>query len=355
MPLNKTISSDEQVVSEAAAWIAQIESGPMSQQDRAALGEWISRSPSHRIALRQCARAWADSDRLAGLALYFDKARRDHRNFVRPWRRGVGLRVTAACLAMAAVFALLLFSDRVNRPFGENASVLIATGRGETDSAKLPDGSLVSVNSFSRVEVSIREHAREVLLEEGEAMFQVAADAERPFTVYAGDRAVQAIGTVFSVRYDGKSTVVAVLEGSVRLLPKSGVANWPGGRKATGEVKAIKPEAVIVAGQESITTPNAGTKIEPIPVAKLEQRATWRYEKLDFSGERLGFVLSEISRYTGTNFQLADNDLADMKVGGVFQLSDADQAVDVIVDGLGLEIESLPNGEVLIKRRVDGE
>ena len=81
----------------------------------------------------------------------------------------------------------------------------------------MQDGSVVFLNTNSKVRVSWLPAERHIELVRGEARFQVAKDASRPFTVATTAAAVRALGTVFNVRAEPPGTQVAVLEGQVEV------------------------------------------------------------------------------------------------------------------------------------------
>ncbi|WP_289240927.1 FecR domain-containing protein [Delftia sp.] len=95
----------------------------------------------------------------------------------------------------------------------------MATGPGEVREAELPDGTRVTLNFSSRLQVRYYPRRRETVLDQGEAFFQVAADRSRPFTVDSGASQVRVVGTAFNVRAGPPALVVKVLEGKVELRP----------------------------------------------------------------------------------------------------------------------------------------
>lgn len=351
MTANQAFESSDQILSEAASWIAQLESGPISAEDEKALKEWVIRSPAHRAALRQCARAWVDSDAAAILQPFFAEAVREHRLILRRSRYRPARRWSAAILVGFAIVFTAIALVHFSAVRGAS-TIKIATGYGETETAALPDGSAITVNSSSRVEVEIDPGKRKVRLASGEAIFDVAKDRDRPFTVVAGEHVVQAVGTVFSVRYESGEVSVSVLEGSVRFLQKGQAPSTPSGHGHREEsAAALQYEAYIVAGQELTTAPEKGTRIEAVEFSVLERRSAWRDNLLDFNGERLDFVLSELSRHTGLRFEIEGENLAQTRVAGIFQLSNADQAVDIIVESLGLVATENPQGVIQITQK----
>jgi ferric-dicitrate binding protein FerR (iron transport regulator) len=93
-----------------------------------------------------------------------------------------------------------------------------STGTGETRSVRLEDGSLVELNSRSRIRVRYRERERSVEMLEGQAFFQVAKDATRPFIVHSDSTSVRAVGTQFDVYRRESGTTVTVVEGRVAVF-----------------------------------------------------------------------------------------------------------------------------------------
>jgi transmembrane sensor len=87
------------------------------------------------------------------------------------------------------------------------------------ESHALPDGSLVELKEGSRIAVDFSAEQRQVRLV-GEAHFQVARDAARPFVVNAQGVMVRAVGTAFSVRVDSDEVQVLVTHGSVHVLTR---------------------------------------------------------------------------------------------------------------------------------------
>lgn len=135
-------------------------------------------------------------------------------------------RAGAAVLGLALLAAALLWADPVLQ------QRTLATTIGERRSWALADGSTVQLNSGTQVQVALRLRSRQLLLDHGEASFEVAhapwhglvPRLRRPFTVRAGAVEVEDIGTVFNVRREDAGVRVTVLEGLVRVRTDGGGA-----------------------------------------------------------------------------------------------------------------------------------
>src|SRR5690606_13001818 len=90
-----------------------------------------------------------------------------------------------------------------------------ATEIGEQKTVQLSDGSELVLNTNTRVLIDYTDSKRRAILDQGEAYFKVAEDAQRPFSVDAGVRSIAVLGTEFNVQKTGGGLTVAVVEGLV--------------------------------------------------------------------------------------------------------------------------------------------
>lgn len=179
------------------------------------------------------------------------------------------------------------------------------TGIGEQRSITLEDGSLVHLNTDSKVEVDFSAEARNLRLVRGEALFIVERDSTRPFTVTAGDTAVRAIGTQFNVRRNTAGTEVAVVEGTVQVTAMREHAGVPTQRLLAGE------QAQVMQGKISPRSRQTGAD----PLA-------WRQRRLIFHDARLANVAEEFNRYNRTKIRIEGDAAKDILLSGIF---DADR------------------------------
>ncbi|MGH8185898.1 MAG: FecR family protein, partial [Steroidobacteraceae bacterium] len=136
-------------------------------------------------------------------------------------RRRLLLRALAASLA-AGLITVLTWSGYRTWPqwsarLRASEPVVLETVAGERQQITLPDDSRIDASGHTRLSATLSDGARSIILEQGEAFFEVAKDSSRPFTVKAGDTAITAVGTAFNVRRARERVVVAVAEGQVRV------------------------------------------------------------------------------------------------------------------------------------------
>jgi transmembrane sensor len=229
------MSTSRQIETQAANWLARRDAPDWLPADEAVLNAWLAESTAHKVAFIRLETAWNASQKLkalgagvskgvipapglwrrsrflrlrGGLAVEPARAATGPRTGSRRRRGRLGLYGLAASLLVGAVVASLwLFSP------GGSA---YRTAVGGLEAVPLRDGSKVTLNTDTDVRIELSPSERRVDLRRGEAFFDVAHDATRPFVVRAGDKRVVAVGTKFSVRRDGNEMWVVVTEGMVR-------------------------------------------------------------------------------------------------------------------------------------------
>ncbi|MBL8355331.1 MAG: FecR domain-containing protein [Delftia acidovorans] len=178
----------------------------------------------------------------------------------------------------------------------------IATGPGQVREVELPDGSKVTLNFSSRLQVRYYPRRRETVLDQGEAFFQVAADRSRPFTVDSGASQVRVVGTAFNVRAGPPALVVKVLEGKVELRPDR---HSPDGLRL-----------LLGAGAGMSVDARDGTR-QPL-AAGADTVGDWRSGHLVFQQAPLTQVAADLARYLGQPVRVdGDARLAALSVSGV--------------------------------------
>jgi transmembrane sensor len=184
----------------------------------------------------------------------------------------------------------------------------LQTAVGEQRSVVLGDGSLVTLNTSSSIEVHLAKDHRTVKLLAGEALFEVAHDAKRPFDVTTGDTTVRAVGTQFDVDRRAASTTVTVVEGQVAVLTAPDGTH--GGKQTTlplsaGEQLTLAPRSVRQPVRTDVATAIA-----------------WTQRKLIFEHRQLGEVAAEFNRYNRQIIEIRSAELRNQEVTGVFQAND---------------------------------
>ena len=190
---------------------------------------------------------------------------------------------------MAVVAVTTVWSMRDGERFGLPRSY--ATLRGEQRIQRLPDGSVLHLNTDSAVTVRFTRAERLVSLDRGQALFDVAHQDPRRFRVQTDRAGVMAVGTQFDVYRKSGTTTVTVVEGSVEV--------YRGGAPPTGNLaehsvhsfRAISSTSVIGSARGDTSMPSGG---------RLDQR------QIVFQDEPLGEVAAEFNRYGPITVEIDD-------------------------------------------------
>ncbi len=206
----------------------------------------------------------------------------------------------------------------------------LVTGPAEQRIADLSDGSQLTLNANSRVLIQYDDGTRKIVLERGEALFDVAKDRIRPFVVIAGDRKVIALGTSFEVRREepaGPEFAVTLVEGRVAIEPVS----WPDALPSAGAngVRLLNP------GQRLRF---AGDKTETLDSPSIERVTAWRRGRLIFDDATLSEAAAEFNRYAAHKLVIEGAATQNLRVGGVFKISDPYSFARSMADTFGLKI-----------------
>ena len=191
------------------------------------------------------------------------------------------------------------------------------TALGEDRSVRLADGSLIHLNTATSVEVALSEDSRQVHLLRGEARFDVAHDARRPFYVTTGSASLRAVGTAFNIRLRSDMTELTVIEGTVAVRDGGSMPR----RVPAGNGAAIRGGTVAV------------TALRP---ASIQQRMAWERGRIELDGTTLAQAVEDMNRYRAHPLILGDSKLAALRVGGSFYIRRSDDFIRALGAGFGI-------------------
>lgn len=238
----------------------------------------------------------------------------------RAWR--VGALAAAACTV--AAFGLWWSLNPLSRVY--------ETEIGAPESIELADGSDVRLDADSRLVVQYRPASRDLILERGQALFDVAPDVERPFTVSAGASSVTALGTVFDVQRLGTGARIVLVEGVVRVKQSNA---------------ATSPAWTLKAG-EAVTVGRGSTG----PVATDSRAATrwvdgWRV----FDQTPLPEAVAALNRHGRETIVLDGAGWAGLRITGSFRVDDARGFAGALSDVYQLDMAQSGDGALRLTRR----
>lgn len=305
-----------EVEAQAADWLARRDASDWDEAGQQEFEAWLAQSTAHRVAWLRLLAAWNRADRLVVLRNPRSAprvgARRASRRDWPSLMKGLAASVGVCVLLVVAFAVVKLRTD----------AATYQTQIGQQERIALPDGSRMIINTDTLVTTHIDAERRSVELERGEAYFDVAHDATRPFTVKAGDFRVTVLGTKFSLRLDGERLRVVVVEGRVRL--------------ETPEQSSTSTQTVIAGGEVAAAAADAAIVMKR-PVEQLERDLSWRRGVLVFDQQTLAEVASEFNRYSAQKL-VVDERAADIRIGGAFRPDNVLAFAHLLRDSFGLNV-----------------
>jgi transmembrane sensor len=306
----------------ASQWLERRDGEGWNDAQQAELEAWLAESRAHRAAYWRLKAAWNQAERLVALkAAPLERSPSLPRNRMRP-----------LMFRAAAAFAVIAVVGIVARYyFVEPAPRLYTTAVGERKTLTLGDGSLIELNTDTRLRIASGD-ARKVWLERGEAFFQIKHDEAHPFFVLAGEHRVVDLGTKFLIRQDAARTEVALMEGSARF--ESTAAN--------NKSAILKPGDIAYATADAMSVTKA-------PERTLANALGWRHGVIIFDRTTLAEAASEMNRYNTKQIVILDPAAARLTIHGRFPSNDTNAIVNVAQDVFALRVQNRGN-EILISR-----
>lgn len=236
---------------------------------------------------------------------------------------------------------------KVRRWIGIAASVMLMTGgmwfyfaplttntiqlitRTETRTDSLPDGSVITLNRFSRFEYPSKFSGgvRRVTLDTGEAFFSVAHSKAKPFLIIAGPALIRVVGTSFNVKYKKGSVEVIVETGIVQVSNKHQLVLLHPGDKLT-----------IKQGSENL-------KKQRNP----DQLYTWyRQRKFIADDTPLWRMIEVLNEAYDSHIVIGRKELYNLPLNTSFEDVSLDKVLDVISRTFKLTVEK-KNGQIILK------
>jgi transmembrane sensor len=189
------------------------------------------------------------------------------------------------------------------------------TARGQHAEVQLADGSALTLDGATRVDVTLAPDRRTVTLRSGEAYFDVAHDPARPFTVQAGASSARVLGTAFDLNLIGRHVELEVYRGAVRF-----------GGAARGKVVRAGWRSRFADGDAS----------DPRPFDAM--RGGWREGWLVADGMTLGELVEAIDRQGGPAVTPPPAALAGLRIEGRFRLDDPAMLLEAMGDAYGFRV-----------------
>ncbi|MCE4554283.1 FecR family protein [Roseateles cellulosilyticus] len=298
------------IAAEAAVWLALLHGPHRSRAMQRDCLAWQARSAAHRQAFERCTDTWQEVGGVSRARIQAAVAEPAHTGSLvgRPGRMALAL----ATLCLAAVFAVMQWPGDT-----------YGTGVGEQRLIVLADGSRMTLNTSTEVRVQLTKAKRAVTVKQGEALFEVAKDASRPFVVGVADAQVVATGTAFLVRSTPPQQEASAVFG-VTLLEGQVIVQ----RNEGGAESALSTPIVMAPGDRlRVDRPSSKLRQSPAQARldrpKLDQVLAWQRGVAIFDNTPLPEAIADLNRYNKVQITLADPAaMSPLRVSGSFRTGD---------------------------------
>lgn len=314
---------------EAIAWFTRLR-GDETDSLREEFAAWCARSPAHEQAYRDVAVLFERSAVLKHSVRFGRDATMPARS--RSWLMGLALAAAVAGLALFGLAILRPHFGPAQPAPGLTAAQPLATARGEIRTFRLADGSRVTLDTASRIEVSIGTRERRLRLRAGRARIAVATDA-RPFVVEAGAGQVTSAGGTLDVAYGGADRIdVTLRAGAAEAGPSLQQANYavPVKRLITGEPASFRADDF-----SDVPVAEARTKVDD---------GDWPSGWAEFRAISLAGLTAQANRYGPAPIVIDDPELGALSVSGRFRLTDSEALARRLAEVFDLRLRKNADG-----------
>lgn len=313
----------------ATYWFTRRQGGLMQPGDEEQFQYWLAKSAAHKQAYDEVCAVWQltkhvpDAVFKAVLPPPATKAPSTSRRQFLWWGSG---------MAAAAVTGLGVRALWQDEPILFQESY--KTARGEHQELQWQDGSTAWLNTESVLRVMFSASQRLALLDQGEALFKVGMDQERPFLVRTQQAEIHALNSEFSVRQDNHQTAITVLAGELELHSNSW---WPRSR-------------ALLRPNQQLRIPAQGSWSD-IEVVNATAVAAWHRNQVVFDRTPLRHIIHELNRYREQPIFLDAPMYEASRLSGVFELNHIDDFLQRLPALIPVTVLRQANGSVLIVAR----
>lgn len=337
-PISSALLPDEDPEKVAAEWVLRHDTG-LDEAARREFETWRAADPRHEEAFARLSGLWTDFERGGeNSAAQAILERVELRARKRRRRRAALSAVALLALLATAVPGLMRRDEPVERT--ASAALPFEPVR------KLPDGSIVELNTGAEIAVRFEESTRRVVLVRGEAHFRVEKDARRPFVVEANGVAVRAVGTAFTVQLERDEVEVVVTDGRIAIDRTAPTA--PPGPTAAEPA----PLATVAAGNRVLVataaSPTSPPRIEAMSDAQIERRLAWRIPRLEFDGMELAQAVKLMNRENRLQIVLGEEAIGRLRISGLFRTDSPAAFVTIVTRSFGLSATQRNEFEIVL-------
>jgi transmembrane sensor len=340
----------EAIQEQACLWISKMDRG-LTQAEKDDFKSWTQQSPHHRETLFKFAALWDDLSVLNELSALFPLEKQKNKHIFK--NRFAKYAIAASFIITVLFTGSLYLEQQLNFNTVKQQYVEIknlSTVVGQQSSFSLSDGSIIQLNTNSLVKINFSRNKRLLTLVRGEARFEVAKDKTRPFTVVSGTKSFTALGTIFNVQKNSNRDMeLVVTEGRVLITKANQLLDSIAKQIYTLPAQKL-PGVLVTSGEKAVIEKNIEEPVQKVSLDQVQTDLAWQQGMLIFKGEPLSEALKEVSRYTATHFEIADSELATIKVAGYFKAGDVNGLLQSLSNNFNIHSEKINGNSIRLSK-----
>jgi transmembrane sensor len=314
----------------AAEWVARMDRAPLAASDAEELKQWLAGDRRRRGAFIRARAVWMRSESARALGPQYDplnfqtdlvaspRARVERPRRLMKWSGAMAASLVAIVILMATL----------------PMPTAYATAKGEMRTVPLGDGTTVTLNTDTRIKVYDDEGRRRIRVLRGEVLIAGAGTAA-PTLVEVDGQHLEASSATFIVRkLEGQPAQVLVQDGRVVLGEETQSKTIP---------LASNTGASLLEGKV------AGWQLTALSLGQMGRELAWREGKIALQGETLAEAVAVYARYSDTSIVIADPDLAQMPVTGLFAINNPLGFSRAVAEVFGAQVRQ-EGGRIVIAR-----
>ena len=209
--------------------------------------------------------------------------------------------------------------------------VAYATAKGEMRRVPLIDGSTLTLNTESRVDVYEEERRLRVRIRRGEVFVEASGSGELLLVEVDGVQLRAGVAAFVVRKLDGQPAQVVVQDGEVGLpVPDGSVKSLAAHQRGSWKSVADRVEVTSLSADQ------------------MHRELAWREGKLAFHGERLAEAAEAFARYSDVRIVIPDPRLANASVTGLFAANNPAGFSRAVADVFGAEVRQETSREIVI-------
>ncbi|MDR0833672.1 MAG: FecR domain-containing protein [Candidatus Symbiothrix sp.] len=190
--------------------------------------------------------------------------------------------------------------------------LLVSVEQGEKANITLPDGSRVWLNSSSKLTYNSTYNKKDRFLQlDGEAYFEVAYDAQKPFSVQCIDMNIEVLGTTFGIKAYNDDNIISVV-------------------LVEGKVKVTLPDETRIMQPDERVVYNKSTQKISSGKVIASNFTDWRKNRLRFENETLQDIATTISRIYNIDFLFEDESVKLLRFTGSVDNANIESVLDAL-------------------------